>query len=121
MTTTGKSRTLEGILRNKDGKIIPCFANAAQILRHVPGLLSYDSLANTVILQRWVPDPRASGADQAPLPFEPRPIEDGDVLRLQEFLQLGWMPSLPKGMVYDAILSVARANSFHPISDWLMG
>jgi predicted P-loop ATPase len=52
-------------------------------------------------------------------PIEPRPVEDADVFRLQEFLQRAGLKILGAQTVHDAVEVRGRECKFHPVRDYL--
>jgi putative DNA primase/helicase len=52
---------------------------------------------------------------------EPRPIEDSDPIKLQEWLQNNEINVKAKSTVLDAMLSIASENPFNPLQDYLNG
>ena len=59
-----------------------------------------------------------SGAPN-PQQFSPRPVDDHDITRIQEYLQCVGLDKVSKGTVRDAVELRARENPFHPIQDYL--
>lgn len=51
--------------------------------------------------------------------FIPRPLEDGDVSMVQEFMQWKGLRKLGRDTMHQAVLARARENSFHPVRSYL--
>ena len=100
--------------------------NAVHILsehRETAGLLAFDELQGLIVLQHPVPRGFSSAAfSEREIPkkwAKPRPLTDADYVDVQRWLQRGKFPSIGLHSVIDAVNSVARMNSFHPILDYL--
>jgi predicted P-loop ATPase len=52
-------------------------------------------------------------------PIEPRPVQDADVFRLQEFLQRAGLKNLGADTVHAAVEVRGRECRFHPVRDYL--
>jgi predicted P-loop ATPase len=89
--------------------------NIARVLRTAPEFkdkLGFDQLSHTLTVMGELPWDRCS---------EPRPIEDSDPIKLQEWLQENEINVRSKTTVQDAMLSVASENPFNPLQDYLKG
>jgi hypothetical protein len=51
--------------------------------------------------------------------FVPRPLEDGDVSLVQEFIQWKGLRKLGRDTMHQAVVARARENSFHPVRRYL--
>jgi predicted P-loop ATPase len=51
--------------------------------------------------------------------FVPRPLEDGDVSLVQEFVQWKGLRKLGRDTMHQAVVARARENSFHPVRRYL--
>jgi predicted P-loop ATPase len=94
----------------------PNLANAMLALREDPqlaDLLAYDAMQCTALLMQPVP------SSLHPKLTRPRPVQDGDVSALQEFLQLAGLEKLSKETVHQAVDSRASERTFHPVRDYL--
>ena len=90
-----------------NAKIYANVSNASIAIGHtVPGL-GFDTLQQCMV---WIPEGRA--------------VRDADVVTIQKGLQridFADMERIGKDVVFDAMMDVARQNSFHPIHDYLNG
>jgi predicted P-loop ATPase len=105
------------LMKNPRGDTLENLANALIAMRGAPGLaglFAFDELARAVMLMASLPDSDS-------LAFEPRPLEDRDVLAVQEWLQRQAFPQIGRGVIADAIDLVARENAFDPIRNYLDG
>jgi hypothetical protein len=89
-------------------------ANTLTGLRKDPGLFQsfgYDEMQRVPMLMQplFVVDPK----------FVPRPIEDHDVAKIQEFLQRKALRKLGRDTAFQAVDTRARENSYHPIRQYL--
>lgn len=89
-------------------------ANALIGLRKDPDLFQsfgYDEMQRVPMLMRPVfsTDPT----------FIPRPLEDGDVSMVQEFMQWKGLRKLGRDTMHQAVVARARENSFHPVRQYL--
>lgn len=102
-----------------NGQVLSNLANALLGLRRDPALrdlFSFDEMARTAMIT--APPPIAGQA--RPAPFEaPRPITDADVALIQEYLQIGGLPSLGKDTTHTAVDVRARECAYHPVRSWL--
>ncbi|MEQ8965944.1 MAG: VapE family protein [Azospirillaceae bacterium] len=106
---------------NKDGDVRSNLANAMLALREDPawrGVVAFDEMARTVMLQRPIP---VHGSAVDPSGFRPRPLRDADTTAAQEWLQIAGLPSVAAGSVHQALEAVAVERAFHPLRDWLDG
>jgi predicted P-loop ATPase len=90
-------------------------ANITRVLRTAPELknkLGFDQLSHVLTVMGELPWDKRS---------EPRPIEDSDPIKLQEWLQGSGIDVRNKTTVQDAMLSVACENPFNPLQDYLNG
>lgn len=89
--------------------------NITRVLRTAPEFkdkLGFDQLSHSLTVMGELPWDRRS---------EPRPIEDSDPIKLQEWLQENEINVRSKTTVQDAMLSVASENPFNPLQDYLNG
>lgn len=81
------------------------------------GLVAYDEFAETIILQKPIPDPdrgRKNG-------FEPRPWRDADEVMLAIWFQsIGYLKA-SRTLAYDVVAAICEDNRFHPVRDYLDG
>jgi len=107
----------------KDGRGQPHYnlANALHALRSDPALadlFSFDEMQSAHILSAPVPpadDPGALPDDD----FRQRQVNDNDVNRLQEYLQVAGLSRLGRDTTHQAVDVRSREKSFHPVRDWL--
>jgi predicted P-loop ATPase len=93
------------------GQPLSILANVMAALRTDPSLknaFAYDEMQRTTMLMQ-----------KEGRPIEPRPVEDADVFRLQEFLQRAGLKNLGAQTVHDAIEVRGRECKFHPVRDYL--
>ena len=96
--------------------VLANLANAAHALRAAPqlqGLVAYDEFACHAMLRRSVPGSRS------PAVMTPRPLTDGDVSAVQEWLQKVGLSRLGREVAAQAVNLVARENGFHPVQQYL--
>ena len=89
-------------------------ANAMTALRSAPELqfcFAYDEMARTAMLLEPVPKGHAGDL--------PRPVCDGDVGQVQEWLQRHELRRLGTDTTHQAVDLRAAENSFHPVRDYL--
>ena len=101
------------------GNIIANVHNAIVLLRSpsFAAMIDYDELQAAAILRRPVPET----GRQPPADFRARMLDDIDLTTVQARLQRLWVPFIARNIVAEAIETVARDNSYHPIRDWLDG
>jgi hypothetical protein len=91
--------------------------NAMLGLREDPELcdvLGFDEMLRAPVLMRPLfepPDPD----------FALRPVDEGDVAAIQEFLQLKGLRRIGKDTVHQAVAARAQECAFHPVRDYLEG
>jgi predicted P-loop ATPase len=102
----------------KEGvRVLPTVANALLTLRRDPvwaETFAYDELARHVVLRKPLPDEQANG-------FESRALRDNDVTHVQVWLQQAGIMRMGRDATFQAVEAVARAATYHPISDYLNG
>jgi hypothetical protein len=76
------------------------------------GLFRRDEMMAATMLMK--PLDAAEGAEG----FEPRPITDTDITKVQEYLQRFFV-RLPRDIIRDAAECAADENRFHPVREWL--
>jgi putative DNA primase/helicase len=90
-------------------------ANIALVLRTAPefkGKFGIDQFSHTIMVLGELPWGKFS---------EPRPIDDADPIKFQEWLQNNEINLKAKTTAIDAILSVAAENAFNPLQGYLKG
>jgi predicted P-loop ATPase len=100
-------------IRDKWKRIVPNLANVMAALRLAPeiaDIFSYDEMERRTIISEAI-DGQNSGF--------PRPVDDSDVSRVQEFLQRNDMPRIGKDTTHQAVDLRARERPFHPVRDYL--
>lgn len=104
------------LLKGDNGKPVPNLHNAVVILRGEPefqGLFAHDQMMHSAIVLR--------GLDDEPSGFEPRPLTDADVSRIQARIQALALLRLSKDVIHQAVDVVAEDHKFHPVRDYLNG
>ena len=94
-------------------KIICNAGSVLAALRYAPplrGAVGYDLMSRREMLLRSIP---------GQLINEPRPLSDEDATKIMVWLQNNGMAQLGKTAVWDAVLSYARENSYHPVLEYL--
>jgi predicted P-loop ATPase len=110
---------LDGAIKDDRGRILPILRNAALALREAPeleGVFRFDELQRLVIVEK--PLPLADGAEPRHS-SHPRPLTDGDVSQVQEWLQHVGVPKIGREIMGQAIELRAQERSFHPVRDYL--
>lgn len=103
---------------NDKGEPLGNLANAVLAIRSEPDLadaVSYDEMLCEVILTQPMPGAHHDTSKD----FESRPIQDVDVSRMQEYLQLNGLPRLSKDVTHQATDLVAADHGFHPVRQYL--
>jgi predicted P-loop ATPase len=98
-------------IKSKAQGALPILANVLSALRADPSLVNafaYDEMQRATMLMQ-----------KEGRPIEPRPVEDADVFRLQEFLQRAGLKNLSAQTVHDAVEVRGRECKFHPVRDYL--
>jgi predicted P-loop ATPase len=98
-------------IKGKGQGPLSILANVTSALRNDPSLVNafaYDEMQRTTMLMQ-----------KEGQPIEPRPVEDADVFRLQEFLQRAGLKNLGAQTVHDAVEVRGRECKFHPVRDYL--
>jgi hypothetical protein len=101
---------------DESGNALNNLANVMTALRHAPELrdcFAMDLMLRAPILLKRLP--RGDGADL------PRPVRDGDVAIVQEWLQRNGLRRLGKDTAHQAVDYRAEENAFHPVRDYLDG
>ncbi|MFN3375226.1 MAG: VapE domain-containing protein [Burkholderiaceae bacterium] len=84
-------------------------------LEHAPelaGVLAYDELRNSVVCRKAFPWPYS----------KPGEIRGADALALGKWMSDEWgLPSISKASLEEGIQTVAYANRYHPVREWLSG
>jgi predicted P-loop ATPase len=110
---------LDAAIKDERGRILPILRNAAIALRAAPELsdsFRFDELQRLVIVDK--PLPLADGAEPRNT-SHPRPLTDGDVSQVQEWLQHMGVPKIGREIMGQAIHLCAQEQSFHPVRDYL--
>jgi predicted P-loop ATPase len=85
--------------------------------REFTGTFGYNSFTQERVLLRAPP---TFGDDQTEVPGPyPRPWQDEDVSLVCAYVQRIWARKFTRSTVSDAMLVVARQQTFHPILDWI--
>src|SRR5262249_9579601 len=110
-TDSSKPDWLGKSIKGKGQGPLSIVANVMAALRHDPSLeraFAYDEMQRTTMLMQ-----------KEGRPIEPRPVEDADVYRLQEFLQRAGLKNLGTETVHNAVEQRGRECRFHPVRDYL--
>jgi predicted P-loop ATPase len=110
---------LDGAIKDDRGRILPILRNAALALREAPeleGVFRFDELQRLVVVEK--PLPLADGAEPRNI-SHPRPLTDGDVSQVQEWLQHVGVPKIGREIMGQVIKLRAQERSFHPVRDYL--
>ena len=110
---------MDGAIEDERGRILPILRNAALALRKAPELkdaFRFDELQQLVIVDK--PLPLAESAEPRST-AHPRPLSDGDVSQVQEWLQHMGVPKIGRETTGQAISLRAQERSFHPVRDYL--
>jgi predicted P-loop ATPase len=117
-TAKGNARWLDDCMTDEQSRPYANLANVMIALRNDPALsqmVAYDEMLCAPILMRPAP-----GQDQA-IAFDPRPVADSDVTKVQEFLQVSRLPKIGKDTVHQAVDARAHECAFHPVREYLDG
>jgi predicted P-loop ATPase len=104
--------------RDDRGGVLSNLANALTALRSDPaaiGAFAYDEMLALPMMVRE--GPRRGNA--ASVKFEPHPLADVDVTRIQEWLQGASLRHVSKDVVHQSISMIAVEYRFHPLRDYL--
>jgi predicted P-loop ATPase len=110
-TDSSKPDWLGKSIKGKGQGPLSILANVLSALRNDPSLVkafAYDEMQRTTMLMQ-----------KEGRPIEPRPVEDADVFRLQEFLQRAGLKNLGADTVHAAVDVRGRECKFHPVRDYL--
>ena len=102
--------------------VLSNLSNTTLALRSDPafeGRLGYDSFADVVVMHRPAPKTANQTKFTDPDPRYPRPLTDNDISRTQEWLQLAGLVKVSATTVYQAVETIAREHSFHPVREYL--
>jgi hypothetical protein len=109
---------IERCQTNDRGEPIGNLASAMLAMRADPalsGALAYDLMQRTAYVVAPLPGDKPSPDHTL------RPVADGDVTAVQEYLQLAGLPRLGRDTTHQAVDKRAAESSFHPICDYLDG
>ncbi len=105
------------LMRDSNGSVRQNLTNAVIALTHAPelaGLLTYDQMALEMPMASGVPGSMRTDAANR--------LDDIHLNDIQCWLQQhGQMPTIARETVIQAVLTVARNRSFHPVRDYLDG
>jgi predicted P-loop ATPase len=110
--TTAQPAWKHECITDANGKILPVLANAVFAIEGETRLvnsLAYDEMMRTTTFTNPFIDGVAT----------PRPMTDGDVVKIQQFIQRSGISRIGKEPVHDAVNLVAKERSFHPVRDYL--
>lgn len=111
---------LSGCQLTDKGEPYSNLANAMRAFRADPAIseaVAFDDMLQATILMRPMP----SGQGRPDDDFTPRPVTDGDVGQLQEYLQLAGLPRLSKDTAHQAVDMRAHELAHHPVREFLDG
>jgi predicted P-loop ATPase len=94
-------------ITNGNGQIIPNVANAILAIRGTPEINNVLGLDEMSRVEMWQS------------PCEERPVTDGDITRIQEWMQKAGIPRIGKEAIFDAVRVVAEDRRYHPVRDYL--
>jgi predicted P-loop ATPase len=100
----------------ENGKPMSNFSNALLALREDPawrGVLGFDEMAAAATVLRPIPGPASRGGSF------PRQLDDLDISRAQEWLQLAGLPWIGRDTVHQALEAVAREHPYNPGQKYL--
>jgi hypothetical protein len=109
------------MVKDDRGRLVSDVANVLAVLRGVPAVeqcFSYDEMLCQTMLVAPLPALNGGIANAA---GDPRPIQDTDVTRLQEWLQHIGLPKIGRDQVFQAVDLRAVERSYHPVRDYLDG
>jgi hypothetical protein len=112
---------LAGAICDDRGRVLPILRNLMLGLRGAPEIadaFTFDEMMRAPILVHALPF--VEGASPGDGPY-PRPVQDTDVSRLQEWLQCEGMPKIGKDLTHQAVDLRAQERAFHPIRAYLDG
>jgi putative DNA primase/helicase len=105
------------LIKNRNG-VVPCLSNLITIFGNEPkwrGVLAYDALAQRVVKKKT-----------PPWHDDDRPLEEGtghwvdeDAIRAASWAAREWECTPTSIMADQAVMVVARRQTFHPVRDWL--
>lgn len=110
-STDSKPDWLGKSIKGKGQGPLSILANVLSALRNDPSLVNafaYDEMQRATMLMQ------KEGRS-----IEPRPVEDADIFRLQEFLQRAGLKNLGADTVHAAVDVRGRECKFHPVRDYL--
>ena len=111
---------LSAALADERDRILPIHANLMLALRSAPEIaeaFKFDEMMCAPILFRELPV--APGGERASSGLLPRPVTDGDVSQLQEWLQHAGLPKIGRETTHQAVDQRAQERAFHPVRDYL--
>ena len=101
-------------INSEAGNPLPILANVHSALTILfPDLLAFDQMAQTAILLQQI--------DREETDFEPRPLTDIDVAKIQESLQFMGLKHVTRDTMHQAVQLRAHERRFHPVKDYLNG
>jgi predicted P-loop ATPase len=110
--------TKTGLILDSKRRPIANVANTLTVMRQHPqwsGVLGLDTLAGKVMLTKPLPHP----SGRRPNDFDPRQLEEADIVLATEWFQHNDMARASKEVTGDAMTTVAKENSFDPLEDKL--
>lgn len=117
--TSPAAYTFPDLLKNRDDKAIPNLANACvTTAQEFTGTFRVNEMSGQIEVMRPLPSPITG----LPMDFDGvRAIIDEDYTSVSSALSRAYGLCFSMPQVQQAISSVARESSYHPIRDWLAG
>jgi putative DNA primase/helicase len=114
-TVTNINVWMKHLDKGDRGSYKPNLANVSMVLRDAPEFrnkFGVNTFTHTQMILGELPWDKCE---------DPRPIDDSDPIKFQEWLQKNDINVKAKNTVIDAMLSVASENPFNPLQDYLSG
>jgi predicted P-loop ATPase len=99
-------------LNDGNGKILPVVANAIVAIQNEP------RISNSIAFDQMQRVPMVVGPIGDGTAF-PRPLEDTDIVKVQQWMQIAGIKRVGKDTVHDAVRLCAHERAFHPVRDYL--
>ena len=112
--TDAKRPPADNLICNDEGVPMPILANALTMLRSdsaIAECVALDEMAQAAMVTRRLPN----GSEWQKI----RPLTDGDVGTVQEYMQHKGLARLSKDTTHQAVDMRAEERRFHPVGDYL--